>query len=96
MRKKDKDKAGKNITTAAIGIASRKGLGKLRHIDVHLLWLQQQVANKEIFLYKIKGAINPADILAKYLNREDMLKHMKYLHYAAEAGRASQCPSSRS
>ena len=29
--------------TAAIGIAQRKGLGKLRHIDTQALWIQDAV-----------------------------------------------------
>ena len=33
-------------SAAAIGIASRTGLGKLRHLEVHLLWIQQHVRNK--------------------------------------------------
>ena len=29
--------------SAAIGICSRQGLGKLRHLDTHTLWIQQAV-----------------------------------------------------
>ena len=29
-------------SAAALGIASRQGLGKVRHLDVNLLWVQQQ------------------------------------------------------
>ena len=32
-------------SAAAIGIASRSGLGKLRHLEVHLLWVQEHVRN---------------------------------------------------
>ena len=31
--------------SAAIGIASRRGVGKVRHIEVCQLWLQQRVIN---------------------------------------------------
>ena len=30
--------------SAAIGIATRRGLGKIRHIELNELWLQEQVA----------------------------------------------------
>ena len=33
--------------TGAKGIATRRGLGKLRHVDVHLFWLQQKMHNGE-------------------------------------------------
>ena len=30
-------------SSAAIGICNRQGLGKLRHLDTHTLWVQQAV-----------------------------------------------------
>ena len=38
----------KTDASAAKGIASRKGLGKIRHIEVNQLWLQDKVANGEV------------------------------------------------
>ena len=34
-------------STAAKGIADRTGLGKVRHIEVNQLWIQEKVKNKE-------------------------------------------------
>ena len=36
--------------TAAIGIARRRGLGKVRHLDVTDLWIQDKVRNKSVEL----------------------------------------------
>ena len=36
--------------TSAKAIATRKGLGRVRHMDVTLLWLQQRVAKAVEFL----------------------------------------------
>ena len=55
--------------TAAIGIARRKGLGKIRHLDVTDLWIQDKVRSKLIGLKKILGTDNPADIFTKYVDR---------------------------
>ena len=63
--------------SGAKGIATRRGLGKLRHVDVHLLWLQQKVANGVFTVCKVDGKVNPADLLTKYLSREDMKGHMR-------------------
>jgi len=49
-------------SSAAIGICSRQGLGKLRHLDTHTLWIQQAVRSGKIDLRKIKGEANPADL----------------------------------
>ena len=48
--------------TAAIGIARRKGLGKLRHLKVEDLWIQQKVRDKTMEIVKVLGTDNPADI----------------------------------
>ena len=60
--------------SAAKGIASRRGLGKTRHIDVHYLWVQERVNCGDIVLTKCWGGENPADLLTKYLTR-DKLSH---------------------
>jgi hypothetical protein len=52
--------------SAAKAIASRKGCGKVRHIDVATLWVQEKVANKEVKLVKVAGHENLADILTKH------------------------------
>ena len=51
---------------AAIGICSRQGLGKLRHLDTHTLWIQQAVRSGRIDLRKVLGDRNPADLLTKH------------------------------
>ena len=63
--------------SGAKGIATRRGLGKLRHVEVHLLWLQHQVASGVFKVYKIDGKTNPADLLTTYLSQEDMKKHVR-------------------
>ncbi len=39
----------------------------MRHIQTRYLWLQERVAAKHLRLEKIKGELNPADILTKVL-----------------------------
>jgi hypothetical protein len=58
-------------SSAAKGIASRTGLGKVRHISVHLLWVQERLRNKDFELFKCKGIDNVADLQTKHLSRED-------------------------
>ena len=79
--------------SSAKSIAMRKGLGKLRHMAVHMLWLQQRVAAGEIEIVKVNGLHNPADLYTKYLTQEVMRRHMDFVKYAIEDGRASECPA---
>ena len=39
-------------STAAIGMTFRTGVGKVRHINVQYLWIQERVALKELELQK--------------------------------------------
>ena len=66
----------KTDASAAIGIASRRGAGKVRHIETNQLWLQEKVSQGEIKVIKIKGTENPADHLTKALNAEGIKKHL--------------------
>ena len=49
----------------AKSVASRRGVGRVRHIDTHHLWLQEAVCRGEIRLIKVPGTRNAADILTK-------------------------------
>ena len=42
-------------SSAALGICSRQGLGKLRHLDTHTLWVQQAVRSNRLELKKVLG-----------------------------------------
>ena len=55
--------------SAAKGIASRRGAGKIRHIEVNQLWLQEKVSCGDISVHKVDGCDNIADILTKYVER---------------------------
>ena len=50
---------------AALGIIQRTGLGKTRHIDTGLLWIQQVVAQKRLQFGKVLGTNYPADLFTK-------------------------------
>ena len=60
---------------AAIGIARRRGLGRIRHLDVEDLWVQDCLRQGLVELVRIAGAENPADALANHVDRA-VLEHM--------------------
>ena len=63
-------------SSAAIGICSRQGLGKLRHLDTHTLWIQQAVRTRRLDLKKVPGEQNPADLLTKHSNSRQRLEDL--------------------
>ena len=62
-------------------LISRKGLGKARHLDVNLLWIQKM---KNVIVKPIKGTENPADLGTKALSRDKIREYMKALGYKGE------------
>ena len=78
---------------AAKGIASRMGLGKTRHIQVHYLWVQERVRNGDLELRKVLGTENPADLLTKHLSSPDMLKYLSKFGAEHRDGRAAVTPT---
>ena len=67
--------------TAAIGIVFRKGLGKMRHIDVQYLWLQEEVAERRLVMQKIATESNPADLFTKPLASQKIEKHLASMDF---------------
>ena len=63
-------------SSAAKGISSRRGLGKVRHIELNQLWLQDQVARGKISVRKIRGEDNISDSLTKHSNPERIKQTM--------------------
>jgi hypothetical protein len=57
-------------SSAARGIASRQGVGRVRHLDVRLLWLQDKVKSGELAVAKITSEENESDMGTKYLTGE--------------------------
>ena len=58
--------------TAAIGIANRQGLGRIRHIATTDLWIQQRLKAGEIQTFKVDGLKNPSDLMTKPLDAPRM------------------------
>jgi hypothetical protein len=80
-------------SSAAIGIASRSGLGKLRHLETHTLWLQEKVRTGAIMVKKVHGSVNPADIFTKHLpSREKVHQLMTLFGCEYRDGRAAAAP----
>ena len=76
-------------SSACKGICQRTVLGKIRHIDVAMLWLQDLVRKGKIQMSKIPGKENPADLLTKYLPGVKVAALSRALGFYAESGRSN-------
>ena len=77
-------------SSAAIAIARRRGAGKLRHINIGLLWIQEKVEGEEVVMKKVKGVSNPSDMMTKGINREKLDKYMVMVRQTKVDGRAKE------
>ncbi len=66
-------------SSAARSFASRRGLGRMRHMEVRHLWLQSAVAGQEVLVRRVSGEDNPADLLTKYLSVREVCRRLGQL-----------------
>ena len=76
-------------SSAAIAITKRWAAGKLRHINIRLLWIQEKEKAKELEFHKVKGTSNPADLMTKHVSQQLLKKHAEALGQVGLDGRAS-------
>ena len=74
--------------SAAKGIIERTGLDKIRHIDVNVLWLQEQEVRGRVPLRKIDGTKSTADLMTKHLEVKKIEVHLDRLGLEFRGGRA--------
>ena len=79
-------------SSAAIGICKRSGIGKVRHLAVAQLWVQDLVRSREVRLHKVLGTENPADLMTKPLPRAEIDGHLARLGLSRATGRAETAP----
>lgn len=78
--------------SAAPGILNRKGLGKTRHIEIGLLWIQQTAADQRLKYLKVLGRENPADLYTKFFDNATSEGHVRRFKYSFIEGRSTEVP----
>ena len=66
-------------SNAAKSFVNRRGLGKMRHLEIRDLWLQKEIREGRVKVHKVLGTENPADLMTKILTIkeiEDRLRNM--------------------
>ena len=82
----------KTDASVAKALASRRGLGGVRHIEVNQLWLQEKVNNSDIEIEKVKGETNKSDALTKYKDGEAIKRQLAWTDQVIPSGRHSIAP----
>ena len=79
-------------SSAALEIAQRQGIGKLRHIRTQALWVQEARIEGRLKHHKVLGSRNPADALTKYMASTLLHQHLKTVGLESRGGRAESAP----
>ena len=80
-------------SSAAIGMGTRHGLGKVKHLDLKEMWIQERVMNGDIVLTKVSGENNIADLLTKHLDRNKVDHYLEKLSIKRRRGRHTIAPT---
>ena len=67
-------------SSANHGIITRQGTGKVKHLSVRQLWLQERVALGGMTHTKVPRAINHSDVLTHHFTRAEAEEHFEKLH----------------
>ena len=59
-------------STAAKAVASRVGLGKVRHMEVKYIWVQESLRGRRFQIFKVDGTKNPGDVATKPHSAQDI------------------------
>ena len=76
----------KTDSEAAKSFVSRRGLGRMRHIEVRELWLQEEVRRASVVVKKVAGLENPADLMTKFLARTEVVDRLHRMGIVWEGG----------
>ena len=71
-------------SSAAKSFVNRRGLGKMRHIEIRDLWLQKEVREGKVEVYKVPGTENPADLMTKILGLADIVSRLQSMNIRVE------------
>ena len=82
----------KTDASAARGMALRKGLGPVRHIEVGQLWIQDKVNSGDTSIEKGDGKINLADTFAKHSDSGSLEVHISGTGMECKYGRHHDAP----
>ena len=77
-------------STAGIGVSSRRGAGRIRHIHTPALWLQSAVHDGRIAMSKVLGTENPANLGTKHVSAGEIHATWKKIGFVLLEGRSQK------
>ena len=70
------------------GLYNGGDLNKLRHVELDVLWIQEQQARRLLPLRKVLGFRNPSDMMTKNVDQAHIDMYLDLLQLRFDVGRA--------
>ena len=67
-------------SSAAKSFVHRRGLGRMRHLDIRDMWLQKEILDGRLIVDKISGLKNPADLMTKVLSLNEIVDRLDMMN----------------
>jgi hypothetical protein len=67
-------------SSAAKSFVCRRGLGRMRHLEIRDLWLQKEVREGKVEVSKLRGDENPADLMTKFLKLKEVVDRLGWMN----------------
>ena len=64
-------------STAARGIVQRQGVGKVNHLDIQTLWIQERERIGDLAVLKVPRLLNWSDLLTHHWSEQEAELHLK-------------------
>ena len=74
--------------TAAKSMVERRGISRVRHIQVDHLWIQEQEARRMLSISKVDGGDKPSDLMTKNVGITFAMEHMTAMGIRFADGRS--------
>ena len=81
------------LRQAAIGICRRSGIGRVCHLAVGQLWIQERIREKTISPEQVTGESSPADTATKHLSADRRRRCYAALGCETRPGRSGAAPA---
>ena len=81
-------------SSSGLAVGSRRGLGRLRHVQTRFLWVQQRVQQEDLRLKEL-GDTNVSDALTKLLDEKRMTNLLTMMVYGFRCGRTLLAPQAQ-
>ena len=77
-------------SNAAKSFVNRRGLGKMRHLEIRDLWLQKEIREGRVLVHKVLGTENPADLMTKILTVKEIEDRLSGMSIRMKLTKAEQ------